>query len=244
MRIVAKLVLLGLLFLTAPGAALAQIADVAASASSRADATTDPIWAVNGAGLSGVAHTNDQTDVTWVTSSGDINGAFIIIDLKENFPIPRTNSLRIWNFNGSADFPIGDRTNRGIKTASFSYASDDGGAFLSGTTEPAASFTALSLVTTSATSGNTLDKADFSPTFSDFETVHFNEAVVARYIRITVVGGPSAGNYDHPSFVGLSEVQVFSSAVPALGHWWLVLLALALVASTVRKAGRRRPASS
>jgi len=177
----------------------------------------DAIYAVNGAGLTGTDHSNNQAVPSpwsmWVGAAGSISGEYITIDLKENYALDQTGTLKVWNYNETVGGPPPGNTNRGMKTATFSYLADDGGPVLSGTTQPSGPFTQLTTVTTDA-SANTFDQANGLATGTNFNTVDFNTPVTARYIRITSAGGTGTGNYGG-AYVGLSEVQIFDpSAAP------------------------------
>ncbi len=176
-----------------------RITDVAAGAWSWGAGT--PVKAVNGAGLSGDAHSTTTTDMWY--SSGGVDGHFLVIDLKHVYQLDSAATLRVWNFNQV------NVTTRGMKNATFDYSLES------------VTWTPLNSVTTDATSGNTFDEAPGAAGYTSYNTVSFNEPVLARYVRITAAGGSNVGTYGDGSIVGLSEVQVFgtfqSAATNVLG---------------------------
>lgn len=195
-----------------------QITSVTASASSIISGNIYPMYAVNGAGLYGDAHTNSWQNVTWITIAGDINGAYFIIDLKKNYRFDPTNSLRVWNFNASGF------TDYGLRSVTFSYSLDS------------LTFTNIAGVTTDATNfpATTFDQASGLNAYSNYNTVAFNSSLTGRYIKITVNGGVGVGNYGHASYAGLSEVQAFGALLsdPNDSLWRAIAVSNATASST------------
>lgn len=175
-----------------------QLTNVTASASSFYNSTVLPIFAVNGAGLYGIAHTNIYLNVVWQSKAASpIDGEYFIIDLKKNYRLDPTNTLRAWNCN------VLSGTDIGIRAATFSYSLDS------------LTFTDIAGVTTDSTNfpTTTFDQATGLATYSNYNTVNFNASLTARYIKIRVNGGQGVGNYGYPGVVGLSEVQAFGAFV-------------------------------
>jgi len=187
------------------------VTDLSASATSFAGARQNPIAAIGGRGLSGDSHTNDNwadagntIPSMWHTAISTFDGS-LFIDLKKNFPLQETGTLKIWNYNG---LPGASYTFRGIREVSFATAPDDMGGVLSNDDIPTATFTTVANPTIKQSDGTVVTELTQAPGTSSYNTpntVDFNEALDVRYIRITKIT-------DHGADVaiGLAEVQVFA----------------------------------
>ena len=139
------LAVLVILVPAAQGATL--ITDVSASASSYLPDKTNPerenpIKVVNGAGLTYPEHTNNKLlpegepdyGSFWHTGTLDRythDGAWFLIDLKQDYQLDPDTTLKIWNYNSTDGGSWMTGLNRGMRAVEFSYLADDGGPVLS-----------------------------------------------------------------------------------------------------------------
>jgi len=172
-----------------------QIVSLAGSASSSAyDAAAWPNDAVNGGGLTGGDHNTDW-QMHWLSNQTQTpDGQFIIVDMKQNYLLDATSSLKFWNnkWSGSA----------GLRQVKF-YASTDG---LNWGSELAA---------TIRDSGGTVSAVMPQASGAGFDgTVDLGAGLVARYIKIVADGPAGTGNWGDGTYAGIAEIQAFGALAP------------------------------
>ena len=249
---------LAVLALVVPAAQGELITDVSASASSYLPdkinpERENPIKVVNGAGLTYPEHTNNKLlpegepdyGSFWHTGTLDRythDGAWFLIDLKQDYELNPDTTLKIWNYNSTEPGSWMAGLNRGMRAVEFSYLADDGGPVLSVSggangVLPSGTFTTVSakIFDHTGTEVQVLTKATGLDTYSEYDTVAFDTSVTARYIKMTVMGGTGVGNYGDANFTGLSEVQVFAVPEPTIIVLLSSVFATVLLALCYRK---------
>jgi hypothetical protein len=156
------------------------------TASSHLNADYDPIYAGNGAGLSGDTHTADGTDnfgadSMWLSANNTVAGQFLQINLGDLYTV---DQLKIWNYNQ----PQAAGNWRGIRSANIQVSTDG--------------------VTYTSVATPTLTQAPGTNAYNTPDIVSITGSPQARFVRI--VANTTWGDL---WYVGLSEVQVFGSPV-------------------------------
>jgi hypothetical protein len=150
------------------------------------------ILAVDGTGLAGGDHDTTASH-GWLTPSGTtIDDMFFVIDLKKNYVLDATSTLKYWNGDYSSGSP-------GMRAVSL-YTSTDGIHWGSALAVTFKDRNGVLQTVMTKTSGTAFDG-----------TIDFNSAVTARYVKIDVNGGQSVGNYGTAGYVSLAEVQAFGT---------------------------------
>ncbi|MDD4888787.1 MAG: discoidin domain-containing protein [Phycisphaerae bacterium] len=176
------------------GTSQAALIDVAASASSTySQGVANPSDAVNGVGLTGgTTHSTDYQS-GWLGAASLVNAQFFVIDLKQNYLLDATSSLKFWNGKYSTG-------NDGFRKVKF-WLSNDG-----------TNWTDVTSTTTIRDSANSIVSLMPKGTGAGFDgTVSFGANSKARYIKIEADGASGAGNYSGDR-LALSEIQAFGTA--------------------------------
>ena len=180
-----------LMLVPASPADAAMIDIAAAGVSSMYIGSGAPADAVNGVGLTGDNHDTTNWHTGWLSNTGDTDDGFFLIDLKANYQLDATSSLKFWNGRWTSG-------TSGFKQVKF-YLSDDG----------------LNWVEKTATIRDSDgDASTYMPTStaSGFDgTIDFGANATARYIKIQADDSGGNGNWG-ATRTALCEIQAFGTA--------------------------------
>ena len=191
-----RLAVLAIAIGIAPVAFSANLVVPAAAYAENSYGGREPVYAINGAGLTGEAHGNSAPNTMWMGLNSGSFAKWFVTDLGSVVPL---HSMKIWNYNQQS------WTGRGVKVIDIYISTTDSPSLSPPNFADTATWTLLK-------AGHTVAIASGTTAYTGDAVLYLPVTIDARWVGFDIksIHSSSAG------YGGISEIQFFSSTSPGV----------------------------